>query len=217
MKKKQPPRYQQTMFDSERPATRDSGPVTCLGMTFENDEARREHFLGLLREGLEELHAKLDGVPFTTGEDAVERMRSVETNLQDSKSGRAAGTPEGSAPGKARFKWPMEDDARLRELAERMRHADSSKDLLQRWKDEVGFPHGEIEDILNLSDPPYYTACPTVWNLFSRLGTRRAVLNDLSPAAIFIAYNYNTPVDVQAFEREAKRILKEVEEKCGWT
>ncbi len=27
-------------------------------------------------------------------------------------------------------------------------------------KDEVGFPHGEIEDILNLSDPPYYTACP---------------------------------------------------------
>src|SRR5690606_10219815 len=25
---------------------------------------------------------------------------------------------------------------------------------------EVGFPHGEIEDILNLSDPPYYTACP---------------------------------------------------------
>ena len=38
--------------------------------------------------------------------------------------------------------------------------AESSKDLLQRWKDEVGFPHGEIEDILNLSDPPWHTACP---------------------------------------------------------
>ena len=38
----------------------------------------------------------------------------------------------------------------------------------------------------------------------------------LSPAATFIAYNYNTPVDVLAFEREAKRILKEVEEECGW-
>ncbi len=104
-------------------------------MTFENEEARREHFLRLLREGLEELHAKLGGVPFTTVEDAMERMRSVE-------------------------KWPMGDDARLCELAERMRHADSSKDLLQRWKDEIGFPHGAIEDILNLSDPPYYTACP---------------------------------------------------------
>ncbi len=277
-------------------------------MTFENDEARRAHFLGLLREGLEELHARLGGVPFTTVEDAVERMKSVE-------------------------KWPMGDDARLRELAERMRAAhrkEPAKDLLQLWKDQIGFPHGEIEDILNLSDPPYYTACPnpfiadfikhygkpydpktddyrrepfaadvsegkndpiynahsyhtkvphkaimryilhytepgdvvfdgfcgtgmtgvaaqlcgdrkaveslgykvddqgviyqqetdengkTIWKPFSKLGARRAILNDLSPAATFIAYNYNTPVDVQAFEREAKRILKEVEEECGW-
>jgi len=299
---------QPTIFDSEGPVTCKSGPVTCLGMTFENDEARRAHFLGLLREGLEELHARLGGVPFTTVEDAVERMKSVE-------------------------KWPMGDDARLRELAERMRAAhrkEPAKDLLQLWKDQIGFPHGEIEDILNLSDPPYYTACPnpfiadfikhygkpydpktddyrrepfaadvsegkndpiynahsyhtkvphkaimryilhytepgdvvfdgfcgtgmtgvaaqlcgdrkaveslgykvddqgviyqqetdengkTIWKPFSKLGARRAILNDLSPAATFIAYNYNTPVDVQAFEREAKRILKEVEEECGW-
>jgi len=26
-----------------------------------------------------------------------------------------------------------------------------------------GFPNGEDEDILNLSDPPYYTACPNPW------------------------------------------------------
>lgn len=55
-----------------------------------------------------------------------------------------------------------------------------------------------------------------VWKPFSKLGVRRAVLNDLSPAATFIAYNYNTPVDVAAFEKEAKRILREVEEECGW-
>ena len=297
--------HQNNLFENQDLKTRNQEPGECLGQTFASDEARREHFLRLLREGLEELHAKLGGVPFTTVEDAVERMGSVE-------------------------KWPMGDDARLRELAERMRHADSSKDLLQRWKDEVGFPHGEIEDILNLSDPPYYTACPnpfiadfikhygkpydpktdnyrrepfaadvsegkndpiynahsyhtkvphkaimryilhytepgdvvfdgfcgtgmtgvaaqlcgdrktveslgykvdeqgfiyqqetdengkTVWKPFSKLGARRAVLNDLSPAATFIAYNYNTPVDVKAFEREAKRILKEVEEECGW-
>ena len=54
------------------------------------------------------------------------------------------------------------------------------------------------------------------WMPFSRLGVRRAVLNDLSPAATFIAYNYNTPVDVVAFEKEARRILKEVEEEFGW-
>ena len=50
----------------------------------------------------------------------------------------------------------------------------------------------------------------------SRLGPRKAVLVDLSPAATFIAYNYNTPVDADAFEREAKRILAEVEQECGW-
>ncbi|HRS32767.1 MAG TPA: DNA methyltransferase, partial [Rectinema sp.] len=55
-----------------------------------------------------------------------------------------------------------------------------------------------------------------IWQPFSKLGARKAVLNDLSPAATFIAYNYNTPVDVRAFEREAKRILKEVEDECGW-
>ena len=45
---------------------------------------------------------------------------------------------------------------------------------------------------------------------------RRAILCDLSPAATFIAYNYNTPVDVKAFEQEAKHILQEVEAECGW-
>lgn len=51
---------------------------------------------------------------------------------------------------------------------------------------------------------------------FSKLGARYAILNDLSPAATFIAYNYNTPIDAEAFEREAKRILEEVEAECGW-
>lgn len=51
---------------------------------------------------------------------------------------------------------------------------------------------------------------------FSRVGARKAVLVDLSPAATFIAYNYNAPVDVHAFEREARRILDEVEKECGW-
>ena len=64
-----------------------SGPVTCLGMTFDNDEARRAHFT-------EELRKKLQDPEF----------RKIE-----------------------------------------------------------GFPIGNNEDILNLSDPPYYTACPNPW------------------------------------------------------
>lgn len=47
-------------------------------------------------------------------------------------------------------------------------------------------------------------------------GSRKAVLNDLSPAATFISYNYNTPLDVIKFENEVKRILDESESKLGW-
>lgn len=34
---------------------------------------------------------------------------------------------------------------------------------LPELKEMEGFPIGEDEDILNLSDPPYYTACPNPW------------------------------------------------------
>lgn len=42
-------RAQQADFAFPTPVTLD-GPVECLGMTFKSDEARRTHFLGLLRE-----------------------------------------------------------------------------------------------------------------------------------------------------------------------
>jgi DNA modification methylase len=47
-------------------------------------------------------------------------------------------------------------------------------------------------------------------------GARKAILSDLSPAATFIAYNYNTPVNVATFRKEAERILAKVEKECGW-
>jgi predicted RNA methylase/rubredoxin len=285
-----------------------SGPVECLGQTFPNDMARRDHYLTRLQAALEELNARLGGVTWTTVDDAVTRLSSLEH-------------------------WQLGDADRLSELAERMREAGRGqgrgKDLLQLWKDEVGFPHGELDDILRLSDPPYYTACPNPfigefiafygkpydpatsdyrrepfaadvsegktdpiynahsyhtkvphkaimhyvlhytdpgdivfdgfagtgmagiaaqlcgskesveslgyrvdntgaiyqqvedgtrksWVPISRIGGRRVVLNDLSPAATFIAYNYTSPVDVGAFERTAKRILRRIDEECGW-
>ena len=286
--------YQEEVADQQKQ------PVECLGMTFENDDARRKRFLGKLREGLEELHQKLGGIPFTTVEDAVQRMKSFEH-------------------------WPMAshredgtlDEGRLLYLAERMRSGDSSNDLLHRWKEEVGFPLGEIEDILALSDPPYYTACPNPFlGEFARCygkpydpesdsyrrepfavdvsegktdslykahsyhtkvphlaivpsilhytepgdlvldgfcgsgmtgvaaqwcgsapepyrqaleerwdndgwgkpkwGARRVLLGDLSPAATFIAANYNIPFSVAAFAQAARRLLDGVEEELGW-
>lgn len=47
-------------------------------------------------------------------------------------------------------------------------------------------------------------------------GTRKAVLNDLSPAASFITYNYNTLFNSQVFKEEALRVLDECEKEFGW-
>lgn len=189
-----------------------------------------------------------------------------------------------------------------------------TKEDLDKVRDVEGFPIGKDEDIIALSDPPYYTACPNpfiydfinehfkpydegtdeykrepfaadvsegkndpIYNAHSyhtkvphkaimryilhytepgdivfdgfcgagmtgvaaqmcgnpntdkefkfqiekempdvKWGTRKAILNDLSPAATFIAYNYNTPIDVAEFGKEANRILDECEKELGW-
>ena len=276
---------------TERTKSEHGAPVECLGLTFEDEDARRAHFLAELKAALEELHAGLGGEPFAGIDDAVARMAALE-------------------------RWPMGDETRLRALAGRMASADPSKDLLQRWKDEVGFPHGEIDDILNLSDPPWHTACPnpflaafakahgapydpatpyrrkpfavdisegkrhavylahgyhtkvphlaivpsilhytepgdlvldgfagsgmtgvaaqwcgiapktwrkeleTQWAAEGigkpKWGVRHAILNDLSPAAGFIAANYTLPFDIGAFGRAGLALLDEVEDEIGW-
>jgi DNA modification methylase len=54
------------------------------------------------------------------------------------------------------------------------------------------------------------------WEPFSKLGLRRAILNDLSPAATFISRQYNSVKDVAGFERQCNQILAEVEKECEW-
>src|SRR6266849_3125704 len=52
--------------------------------------------------------------------------------------------------------------------------------------------------------------------LKERVGSRVCILNDLSPAACHIAYNYNTPVDVDALQREFERIKSAVKDEFDW-
>jgi hypothetical protein len=64
---------QQADLDFAKPQPND-GPVECLGMTFESDDARRAHFLGLLREKLQDPEfRKTPGFP-TGSDDAILRM-----------------------------------------------------------------------------------------------------------------------------------------------
>lgn len=54
------------------------------------------------------------------------------------------------------------------------------------------------------------------WVPFSRIGVRTPVLNDLAPAATFIARNFNASVDAREFESRAREILSSAESKYGW-
>jgi DNA modification methylase len=50
----------------------------------------------------------------------------------------------------------------------------------------------------------------------AKLGARKAILNDLSPAACHIAYNYTHPVDVKALKAEFDRIMRELQPEFDW-
>jgi DNA modification methylase len=52
-----------------------------------------------------------------------------------------------------------------------------------------------------------------VWSPFSKLGARKAVLNDLSPVATFIAGVYNSNFNLTKFEKACDSILKQADSK----
>jgi DNA modification methylase/rubredoxin len=248
---------QQTLgFDYDQPIKEKSGQVVCLGITFENEEERRNYFTEKLREKLQDPEfRKIEGFPIGSDEDIL--------SLSDPPYYTACPNPwiadfikewESQKPEKpADYKYHREPFAT--DVSE-----GKNDPIYNAHSYHTKVPHKAImRYILHYTEPGdivFDGFCGTgmtgvaaqmcgdrkiVESLgyqvqsdgtimqketdedgkthlvpFSKLGVRRAVLNDLSPAATFIAYNYNTPVDVKAFEKEAKRILKEVEEECGW-
>ncbi len=56
----------------------------------------------------------------------------------------------------------------------------------------------------------------SAWVPISQIGSRFCVLNDLSPAASFIAHGFNTPVDILDFEERAHRILSTSRARFAW-
>ncbi len=47
-------------------------------------------------------------------------------------------------------------------------------------------------------------------------GSRKAILNDLSPAATYIAYNYNMKVDYDGLKDRLENALNRCQQECGW-
>ncbi|OQA86703.1 MAG: DNA methylase [bacterium ADurb.Bin236] len=233
--------------------SKQQGPVDCLGLTFPDDDARRAHFLGILQEKLEDPEfRKIEGFPIGSDEDILA--------LSDPPYYTACPNP--FTEDFIRFYGKPYDpnDAYKREPFAADVSEGKNDPIYNAHSYHTKVPHKAImRYILHYTEPGdvvFDGFCgtgmtgvaaqlcgdkmtvesmgynvdkdgtifqqetdnngKTVWESFSKLGARHAILNDLSPAATFIAYNFNTPVDVAAFEHEAKCILKEVEAECGW-
>jgi len=246
----------QLELDLDVKETKHDGPVTCLGMEFPDDEARRVHFTEFLREKLKDPEfRKIEGFPIGEDEDIL--------TLSDPPYYTACPNPwigefinewEADKPEKPEnyhyHREPFAADVKEgkndpiynahsyhtkvphKAIMRYILHYTEPGDILfdgfcgtgmtgvaaqmcgdQLTVESLGYQvnkNGTIfQQGINESGKP-------MWKPFSKLGARKTILNDLSPAASFIAYNCNRPIDVQMFEQKAKRILAEVEDECGW-
>ncbi|CAA7615791.1 DNA methyltransferase [Magnetospirillum sp. UT-4] len=225
----------------EQLAKKKAQPVECLGHTFPSDQARREHYLGLLREKLKDPEfLQQPGFPLGKDEDILRLSDppyyTACPNPFLADFVRHVGTP-----------YDPETDSYTREPFAIDVSEGKTDALYTAHAYHTKVPHKAIMPaILHYTKPGDLVLdgfcgsgmtgvaaqmcgaadselrrkiesdfkrnglAPPTW------GARTVVLNDLSPAASFIAANYNIPFDVKAFQRESKRILKEMKAEIGW-
>jgi hypothetical protein len=229
---------QNTLFAGSKKAQ--AGPVECFGMRFENDESRREHFRERLREKLRDPEfRKTPGFPIGSDEDIL----------------RISDPPYYTACPNPFLEEFVRHHGRPYDPSEEYHRDPFAVDVSVGKTDQLYKAHGYHTKVPHLAIVPsilHYTKpgdlvldgfagsgmtgvaaqwCGTApagyrstleaeWKAVGRSkpdwGARRVVLGDLSPAATFISAGYNLPFDVGAFEREARRILREVEAEIGW-
>lgn len=229
-----------------------SGPVECLGQTFPSDKARRDHYLKLLAEKLKDpAFRKIEGFPLGSAEDIlalsdppyytacpnpfIEEFvrhygKSYDPSVSYSKEPFAADVSEGKNDpiyNAHSYHTKVPHKAIMRYILHYTQPGDVVFDgfcgtgmtgvAAQLCGDRsvvtsLGY---RVETDGTILEPRQEDG-KTTWKAFSKIGARHAVLNDLSTAATFIAYNYNTQVDSLDFDAQAKRVLGEVEKKLGW-
>jgi DNA modification methylase len=226
-------------------STKAAGPVECLGQTFPSEETRREHFLNLLADKLKDPEfRKIEGFPIGKDEDILALSDPpYYTACPNPWIGdfiKAYGTPYD--PKKPYHREPFAADVsegkyhpvyKLHPYPTKVPHRAIMRYLLHYTEpgDVVfdGFAGTGMTGVAAqyCGDPGEVTALGyridskgsilgEDGTVISRLGARRAILQDLSTLAAFIAYSYSTPVDPVDLEIRGKSILRKVDEEYGW-
>ncbi len=213
-------------------------PVECLGLSFANDEERRKHFLDILREKLKDPEfRKIEGFPIGSDEDILALSdppyytacpnpfmrdfikhygKPYDPNVPYSREPFATDVSEGKNDpiyNAHSYHTKVPHRAIMRYILHYTEPGDLVLDgfcgtgMTGVAAQACGAPPSDFRSMVESENTE--AALP-------KWGERKAILCDLSPAATFIANNYNLPIDVGQFEREATRILMEVEAELKW-
>ncbi|MHC5714098.1 MAG: DNA methyltransferase, partial [Nostoc sp.] len=225
----------------EQIATGSTGSVECIGISFESEQARRTYFLEKLREKLQEPEFRnIEGFPLGEDEDILAisdppyytacpnpwiadfiEQFGKNYNLDTDNYQRepfTADVSEGKTDGlftahSYHTKVPHKAIARY------ILHYTEPDDIVLDAFAGSGMT-GVAAQMCAKPDPDFRYKVETERKAADlpapKWGSRRAVLNDLGVAATFIEANYNLPFNVEAFEREAQRILDELKQEIGW-
>lgn len=216
------------------------GPVECFGQTFPSEDARREHFLSLLSGKLKDPEfRKIEGFPVGTDEailamsDPPYYTACPNPFLEDFV--RNYGKPY--EPGVKYSREPQTIDVsvgktdalyKAHSYHTKVPHLAIVPSILHYTEpgDIVldGFGGSGMTGVAAQwcgSAPATYrheleTERKKQGKDAPKWGARRVILNDLSPAATFMAANYNMPFDVETFAKAGKKLLNEVEQELGW-
>jgi len=217
-----------------------SGPVECLGQTFASDDARRAHFLTLLAEKLEDpAFRKQEGFPKGSNA-AILAMSDPPYYTACPNPWLAEFLAHYGKPYDPAVKYSREPLAidvsvgktdaiyKAHSYHTKVPHLAIVPSILHYTQpgDVVldGFSGSGMTGVAaqwcGTAPSSYRHELELTWKKEGRAapkwGARRAVLNDLSPAATFIGANYNIPFDVDAFAKAGKQLLKAVEQDIGW-
>lgn len=220
--------------------SRTNSPVECLGQIFASDDARREHFLKLLAEKLQDAaFRKQEGFP--KGSDAAILAMS------DPPYYTACPNPW-LAEFVAHYGKPYDPAVKYSREPLAIDVSVGKTDAIYKAHSyHTKVPHlAIVPSILHYTQPgdvvldgfagsgmtgvaaqwcgtapsSYRHELELAWKKEGRAapkwGARRSVLNDLSPAATFIGANYNIPFDVDAFAKAGKQLLEVVKQDIGW-
>lgn len=217
-----------------------SGPVECLGQTFPSEVARREHFLTLLAEKLKNpTFREIEGFPQGTDE-AILAMSDPPyytacPNPFLEELVRYYGKPYDPALKYSREPQTLDvsvgkTDALYKAhsyhtkvphlaIVPSILHYTEPGDIVLDGFGGSGMT-GVAAQWCGSAPAAYQRELEMEWRQQGKAapkwGPRRVVLNDLSPAATFIAANYNLPFDVEIFMAEGKKLLKAAEKELGW-